>query len=359
MKLHNKESVATTTISNTFIDEYMPDANGDYVKVYLYLLRCMQSGHTELSIGSISDLFDYTEGDVLRAMRYWEKAGLLAVARDEKGEITDLALQTPKKQNHSPVQPADRHPVSAPNPPTTSQTTTPVPPADRYTHKDYSIEELSRLKQDANFDTVLKVVEGYLAHPLSNRDLQTATFIFHELKFSMELTCYLYEYCIVDRCKRRPEYIEQVAISWAKAGVHTPEDAMNASIAYNADYSTVCKAFGLHRMPGQIERQYIDHWVKDLGFDRVMLEEACNRTLLKTNKPEFNYANSILESWHKAGVHTPADIAKQDSLHKTQQANTSVKPASTNKFNQFSQRNYSKEQYSSMEKRLIEQSRLS
>lgn len=357
MKLHNKEVAAITTISNIFIDEYMPDANGDYVKVYLYLLRCMQSAHTELSIESISDLFDYTEGDVLRALRYWEKAGLLAMARDEKGTITDLALQTPKGRTHTAATPADRQPASVvPAAPPTTQNTQVQPASAR---KDYSLEELSRLKQDANFDTVLKVVEGYLGHPLSNRDLQTATFIFHELHFSMELTCHLYEYCIVDRCKRRPEYIEQVAISWAKAGVHTPDDAVNASIAYNADYSAVCKAFGLHRMPGQIERDYIDHWVKDLGFDRVMLEEACNRTLLKTNKPEFNYANSILESWHKAGVHTPADIAKQDSMHKTQQANTSVKPASTNKFNQFSQRNYSKEQYSSMEKRLIEQSRLS
>lgn len=359
MKLHNKESVAITTISNTFIDEYMPDANGDYVKVYLYLLRCMQSGHTELSIGSISDLFDYTEGDVLRAMRYWEKAGLLAVARDANGEITDLALQTPKKRNQSPVQPADGQPVSIPKSAAPIQTPPPVPPAEQYAHKDYSIDELSRLKQDANFDSVLKVVQGYLGHPLNHRDLQTATFIFDELHFSMELIYHLYEYCIVTRDKRRPEYIEQVAISWAKAGVQTPEEADNVSVAYNADYTAVCKAFGLHRMPGQIEREYIDHWVKDLGFDTVMLKEACNRTLLKTNKPEFKYANSILESWYKAGVHTPADIEKQDTIHKTQKENTSVKPASTNKFNQFSQRNYSKEQYSSMEKRLIEQSRLS
>ena len=130
-------------------------------------------------------------------------------------------------------------------------------------------------------------------------------------------------------------------------------------MAYNADYTAVCKAFGLQRMPGQVERNYIDHWVRDLGFDQVMLEEACSRTLLKTSKPEFKYANSILESWHKKGIHTPADIAKQDEKYKNQKSNTSSKPATTNKFNQFSQRNYSKEQYSSMEKRLIEQSRMS
>ena len=31
--------VSATSVSNTFIDEYMSDANGEFVKIYLYLLR--------------------------------------------------------------------------------------------------------------------------------------------------------------------------------------------------------------------------------------------------------------------------------------------------------------------------------
>ena len=33
-----------TTVSDIFIDQYMPKANGEFVKVYLYLLRATGSG---------------------------------------------------------------------------------------------------------------------------------------------------------------------------------------------------------------------------------------------------------------------------------------------------------------------------
>lgn len=354
MRIHTDEQTMFTDISNIFIDEYMPDANGDYVKVYLYLLRYMQAGKEDVSINSISDSLNYTEGDVQRALKYWEKERLFSITRDAAGTITDLMLLPPQTKQNITAQPADSQNVSkAPSPSAATFSEETV-----HQHKNYTVNELNKLKQNVDYDTMLKVLEGYLGHPLSNKELQTATFIFQELHFSTDLIYHLYEYCI-NRGKYRSEYIEKVAISWAQSNIKTPDQATNASVAYNADYTAVCKAFGLQRMPGQVERNYIDHWVRDLGFDRVMLEEACSRTLLQTSKPEFKYANRILESWHKNRIHTPADIAKQDDKHKSQKTNTSSKPATNNKFNQFSQRNYSKEQYSSMEKRLIEQSRMS
>lgn len=354
MRIHTDEQNMFTDISNIFIDEYMPDANGDYVKVYLYLLRCMQAGKEDVSINSISDSLNYTEGDVQRALKYWEKEHLFSITRDAAGTITDLAMLPPRTKQNVTTQQA----------PSTVSSSTPSVSAVAFSeekiqnHRNYTPQELAKLKQNVEYDSMLTVLETYLGHPLSSKELQTATFVFDELHFSTDLIYHLYEYCI-NRGKYRSEYIEKVAISWAQSNIKTPDQATNASVAYNADYTAVCKAFGLQRMPGQVERNYIDHWVRDLGFDQVMLEEACSRTLLKTSKPEFKYANSILESWHKKGIHTPADIAKQDEKYKTQKTNTSSKPATTNKFNQFSQRNYSKEQYSSMEKRLIEQSRMS
>ena len=39
--LRSSNPVSATSVSNTFIDEYMSDANGEFVKIYLYLLRLM------------------------------------------------------------------------------------------------------------------------------------------------------------------------------------------------------------------------------------------------------------------------------------------------------------------------------
>ena len=32
-----------TLLSNIFIDDYMPEANGEFVKVYIYLLRALST----------------------------------------------------------------------------------------------------------------------------------------------------------------------------------------------------------------------------------------------------------------------------------------------------------------------------
>ena len=66
-----------TYIPNEFIDNYMTEANGEYVKIYLYLLRCMGKPDCDFSLSKVADHFDYTEKDVSRALKYWEKVQLL------------------------------------------------------------------------------------------------------------------------------------------------------------------------------------------------------------------------------------------------------------------------------------------
>lgn len=354
IRLHSETESSMTCVSNVFIDEYMPSASGNHVKVYLYLLRCIQSGQANISISAISDRLDYTEGDVTRSLKHWEKEQLLTLKTDRNGNLTELCLRTPKSTQSPPIfQPAQDN--SGQTLPTLELSASSTPGKNDYEHKNYSFAEIEELKKETNYDAMLKVLEGYLGHPLTSKDIQTATFIYKELKFSTELIYHLYEYC-VSRGKRRPEYIEKVAISWAQANVQTPEDAEQASFNYNEDYMTVCQAFGLHRMFGSVEKDFVDHWVKDLGFEKEILAEACKRTLLNIQKPDFKYANKILERWHKEGVRIFSDIEKQDQLHKTKQPATTQKPNTNNQFHAFQQRNYSKEDYSSLEKRLLEKS---
>ena len=41
--IHSDSASSATSVSNIFIDEYMSDANGEFVKIYLYLLRLMNA----------------------------------------------------------------------------------------------------------------------------------------------------------------------------------------------------------------------------------------------------------------------------------------------------------------------------
>lgn len=79
--LKSNFTTGITPVKNTFIDHYMVQANGEYVKIYLYLLRCMNGPQlsSSLSINQFADTFDCTEKDILRALKYWENVGLLTM----------------------------------------------------------------------------------------------------------------------------------------------------------------------------------------------------------------------------------------------------------------------------------------
>lgn len=47
-------------------------------------------------MSSIADTFNHTEKDVLRALSYWEKQGLLFLGTDSAGEITEIAFLEPE-----------------------------------------------------------------------------------------------------------------------------------------------------------------------------------------------------------------------------------------------------------------------
>ena len=92
LTLKNKFQTNATLLPNDFIDNYMIDANGDFVKVYLFLLRHLDDPCSSLTLTTIADCLSNTENDILRAFRYWEKKGLLRMERDSEGRITALEL---------------------------------------------------------------------------------------------------------------------------------------------------------------------------------------------------------------------------------------------------------------------------
>ena len=65
-----------TVLPNKFIDEYMIKADGEYVKIYLLILRLQGMG-LPVDVERIADYLELTRKDVLRALSYWEKAGIL------------------------------------------------------------------------------------------------------------------------------------------------------------------------------------------------------------------------------------------------------------------------------------------
>lgn len=339
LTLKNRFQGNSTLIENGFIDYYMSEANGEYVKVYLFLLRHLNNPGISLTISTVADCLGDTERDVLRALSYWESEGLLAIDYDENGTVAALELldipATLQGQNKTEQETAAAD-YAAPKAAVSAElSASEVPAAPVKTAKDR--KELKQL---------LFVAEQYLGKTLSKTDVDTITYFHDGLQFSTDLIEYLIEYC-VDNDHKSMHYIKSVALAWADRHITTVSEAKQASSAYNKNCYTVLKAFGISgRGPAAAELSYIKKWTQEYGFSLDLIAEACNRTIASTHQPSFEYADTILTNWLKHKVHSVSDILSLDEAYQKEKTarntRTSAAPsqASANKFNNFQGRTY-------------------
>ena len=342
IRLHSSSGSGTTCVPNEFIDYYMPSSNGEFVKIYLYLLRCLEHGDRDLSVSALADLFNNTEKDICRALKYWEKQGLLVLEAGPDRTITGICMKTPSV-------PAS---VPAAVPEAESSAPAPSPASARSTgRKTLSRERLEELQQQENIQQLLFIVEQYLGRTLGSTPINTILYIYDELHFSSELIEYLVEYC-VSRGSKSIRYIETVALAWHEEHITTVEQAQEITSQYNKYVFSVLKSFGIKgRNPVASELAYIKKWTSEYGFTIEIITQACEKTMLQIHQPSFEYADKILSSWKKQGVKHPSDIQKLDESYQQSRKPAAPKASDTrNKFNNFDQRTYD---FKDLERRLL------
>lgn len=384
-----------TTVSDIFIDQYMPKANGEFVKVYLYLLRATGSGAGIATISEIADHFSNTEADIIRALNYWASEGILQLQSGADGQIMGInlcslsvsgmqaaqsniqsAVADNAAQNNlqnSVVNNATQNNLQndvvnnvAQNISTAnirmqdsvveklkSQTTDKAASS----QKEYTLDEIKEFRKNPDISELFFIIETYLKHTLSSTDTNMVLYWLDELHFSTDLVEYLVEYCIT-KGHSSLRYMNKVALGWADAGIKTVDQAKDDAAAHSQIYYSVMKALGITgRNLVDSEVSLINKWVGEYGFDIELVKAACSKTISAIQKPSFEYTDSILANWRKKDVHTLKDVEVLDanfakankasatgSSQSTNAANGFSKPksnnsSSKNKFNNFNQRN--------------------
>lgn len=371
-----------TTVSDIFIDQYMPKANGEFVKVYLYLLRATGSGAGIATISEIADHFSNTEADIIRAINYWASEGILQLQSGADGQIMGINLCSLSVSGMQAAQSNIQSAVAdnaaqnnlqngvvnnaAQNISTAnirmqdsvveklkSQTTDKAASS----QKEYTLDEIKEFRKNPDISELFFIIETYLKHTLSSTDTNMVLYWLDELHFSTDLVEYLVEYCIT-KGHSSLRYMNKVALGWADAGIKTVDQAKDDAAAHSQIYYSVMKALGITgRNLVDSEVSLINKWVGEYGFDIELVKAACNKTISAIQKPSFEYTDSILANWRKKDVHTLKDVEVLDanfakankasatgSSQSTNAANGSSKPksnnsSSKNKFNNFNQRN--------------------
>lgn len=354
--LSTESSEGYTSVSNIFISEYVPGANGEFVKVYLYLLHLMSLRSNNISISLLADTFNQTEADIMRALRYWDSLDVISLSFNGPGNgLSNIVLRDIKHTGQAANAMADPIAAESASVNSTSSYQTETVRAAKpdikqteviYTAEpskvSYSKEQLNGFLANDNFSMLLFVIEQYMGRPLSTKETNSIVYFYDGLKLSTDLIEYLFEYC-VEHNKKSINYIEKVALSWASKNIHTIAEAKEETSNHTDYVYQIMKAFGLsNREPAQHEKAMIAKWADTYCFDTDMIIEACNRTIKAIHQPSFEYADTILANWNNSNVSSLEDVKKADAAYA---AGNNIKPKQTasskpanNRFNNFQQR---------------------
>ena len=219
-----------TCVPNAFIDEYLAEASGEYVRVYLYLLRHLREN---LKIHSIADALNLTDYDIKRAIFYWEKRGIFkegtakaveeeirseeaarhseeVLHRKQANNFTKLSFFAEKNQKQLPL---------------TEKNSSLAEQNVSFTQRNLlPIEEKKQEINEEEFEGILYVAQYLLPGGVSRSHIQKFEYMVEYLGMSSELIEFLLDYC-ASIGKTSPRYIESVALDWHEKRIQTVKQA--------------------------------------------------------------------------------------------------------------------------------------
>lgn len=281
-------------LQNRFVDEYLCEANGSFVKVFLFVLRHQFDKNLELA--DIANALNLLESDVIRAFKYWHKMGLIKF--NHTGE-NDFYIEFIKESGTLKT--------SSPNI-NDEKTASSVKSSTMHTAVSYSKSDINTyMKNNDGIRHMFLISEQLLNRSLTDTDRKILFSFYDYLGMPVEVIFTLLEYCI-SIGKSNMRYIEKVAYSWADKNINTLAKA-SIFVKEETEFSNTLKKFkNLFKITGReftsTEEAYIRNWVYEQKLTDDIIKNAYETTVTNTGKIAFKYMDAILKN------STSADFTK-------------------------------------------------
>lgn len=344
-----------TAIENIFINDYMPMANGTYVKVYLLGYKYAQDKDSEIDVDNetISKHLDIPLTDVLNAWDFWKDKGIIKKTKkdadnkfDYKVEFLNLK-QLYIRNNYKIVNNIDEE------------------SSNTYVS---SVEDLVDANHVPAINKMFNSIDYTMRRQLVPNEKKKILEWVHNYNMNPDIIEKAFFYSVEKKGKRNVNYIGGIVRNWYDQGI-TNVEALQEHFKKNDEkyykYERVMKFLGLgSRMATEDEMKTINKWFEEYGFTMEIVLKGCE-TASKISNPSIKYIDGTLSSWHEKGIKTLEDIEEKDQKHKKDYKNKQYKNTKTSKrpqatktrFHNFDQRtsDYSEEQLEDIARRKREE----
>lgn len=311
MKLENADLsslFSNTLIPDIFFSEYLSEANGDFIKVYLYMLF-LSKYDKDIKINDLSKKLVLPVKRIQDAVKYWEDQGL--ITKKNTGYIINN------------IQEIELHKLYKPK-------------------TALSADQLQKSAENQKRAKAIEFINNkYFSGLMPTTWYPEIELWFKKYNFDEEVMIALFGYCF-DKSALHKNYVQTVAEAWNQNNIKTFNDL---DVYYEKQEKlkviakTISKKLGLSRGLTQYEYAYIEKWNIDYGYGLDVIEIALKKTTSKAN-PNFDYLDKLLTDWHDRGFKTPNDV--QTFLTEIKEKNKNIKKLEKDTgYDKYDQRSYS------------------
>lgn len=293
-----------TSVPDVFFTEYLSQAPGDYVKIYMYLFF-LSKYSKDVKINDLSKKLELPLKEIQDGIKYWENNGLLI--RKNQGFILPNLQEIEINKIYKP----------------------------KITISPENMKEISENKIRAKaIDTINNDFFQGVMSPSWYGDIDLW---FKKYAFDEEVMIALFRYCFNKSALHR-NYISTVAEAWHKNKIKTFSD-LDLYYQKQEKIKTVAnsikKKLRLSRNLSVFEEAYVEKWNITFGYELDIIDLALKKTTSKYN-PSFEYIDKLLSDWNEKGFTTVEQISKylENQKNIPKQNNKNSGKAS------FSQRDY-------------------
>ncbi|NLW39616.1 MAG: DnaD domain protein [Tissierellia bacterium] len=340
-----------TPIENIFINDFMPMANGTYVKVYLLGYKYAYDKDTNIQVDNrtIAKHLDIPLSDVLNAWDFWEKKGIIEKIHEDKEDKFNYKVkflnlkQLYIKNNYRPISVGEE-----------------------INKKSYTcdVEDLIDANQIPAINKMFNEIDYIIRRPLVPNEKKKILEWIHNYNMNPDIIVKAFFYGIEKKGKRNINYIGGIVRNWYDQGI-TNIEALQEHFKRTDEkyyrYEKIMKYLGYgNRLPSVGEMKVIDKWFEEYNFPMDLVLKGCENSK-KTSNPSINYIDGVLTSWYNKGIRTVDEIEEKDRLpdkkdKKDYNVDRTIRLTKT-KFHNFQQRtsNYSAEQLEEIARRKREE----
>ncbi|WP_425448750.1 DnaD domain-containing protein [Dethiothermospora halolimnae] len=321
-----------TPIENIFINDFMPMANGTYVKVYLLGYKYANDKDSSIVVNNhtISKHLNISLDDVLRAWDFWETKGIIKKHPSDGDEynytVEFLNLkQLYIKNNYKPI------------------TTNDNSKAKTYS---CSVKDLIEANNIPSIQEMFNSISNTIRRPLVPNEKKKILEWIQNYNMNPDLIVKGYFYSVEKKGKKNVNYVEGIIRNWYDMDINNVE-ALNEYLKTKDEkfyrYERISKALGFKgRFLAEGEIKVVDKWFDKWNFSIEVILKACDKSKNISN-PNVNYIDKILESWYNKGINSVEDIETKDQKPK----NTTHQKTYNNKSKNFKTRFHNFEQRTS------------